>query len=77
MNDEFISSQPMSDVPSARELAREAIATYRSQKVLVEGQYCTLPDGEPPPYLTQADIDGKGSRDTAEYTRRAVRGYHA
>lgn len=53
------SVEPMSDRPHAREVARERITDYRARQSTQ--------------YLTQAMIDGQGSRETVLYTRRAVK----
>lgn len=65
MNDEVESVTPMSDeAPRLCIWAHDTVAEYRSRK-------------SQPQQMTQADIDGHGSRSTADYTRRAIRGYHA
>lgn len=77
MNDEIESITPMSDTPHPRILAREAISSYYG---VVHTADAVAENGAPlfiAPHLTQAMIDGSGSRDTVGYTRRAVRGHHA
>lgn len=78
VNFELLSSEPMSDRPHPREVARAAIAAHRAMGTTLG--YESLRNAyqpSKPRALTQSDIDGTGSRGTLEYTRRAVKGHHA